>query len=32
MLDKDEGEGAYYTADIVKKEFDNWIEAGMKID
>ena len=29
---KDEGEGAYYTADIIKTEFDNWIKAGMKID
>ena len=29
---KDEGEGAYYTADIIKTDFDNWIKAGMKID
>lgn len=29
---KDEGEGDYYTADIIKIEFDNWIKAGMKID
>lgn len=29
---KDEGEGDYYTADIIKIDFDNWIKAGMKID
>lgn len=29
---KDEGEGAYYTADVIKTDFDNWIKAGMKID
>ena len=29
---KDEGEGDYYTADIIKIDFDNWIRAGMKID
>ena len=29
---KDEGEGAYYTADIIKTDFDNWIKGGMKID
>ena len=29
---KDEGEGDYYTADIIKTEFDNWINSGMKID
>lgn len=26
----DEGDGAYYTADIIKKDFDNWISEGMK--
>lgn len=26
----DEGDGAYYTANIVKKEFDNWISDDMK--
>lgn len=29
---KDEGEGAYYTADIIETDFNNWIKAGMKID
>lgn len=29
---KDEGEGAYYTANVIKTEFDNWIQAGMVID
>ena len=27
---KDEGEGAYYTAGLVKTEFNDWIRAGMK--
>lgn len=26
----DEGEGAYYTANIIKTGFDNWISGGMK--
>ena len=29
---KDEGEGDYYTANIIKTGFDNWINSGMKID
>ena len=29
---KDEGEGDYYTANIIKTGFDNWISSGMKID
>lgn len=27
----DEGDGAYYTANIVKADFNNWIENGMKV-
>lgn len=27
---KDEGDGAYYTANVVKSDFDKWIEGGMK--
>ena len=26
----DEGDGEYYTANIIKKEFDNWISDGME--
>ncbi|MBQ7874055.1 MAG: adenylate cyclase [Oscillospiraceae bacterium] len=26
----DEGDGVYYSASIIKKEFDNWISDGMK--
>jgi hypothetical protein len=29
---KDEGEGDYYTANIIKTGFDNWISSGMIID
>lgn len=29
---KDEGEGAYYTASVVKSGFSNWISDGMKVD
>ena len=28
----DEGEGAYYSADIIKSDFDAWISNGMKDD
>lgn len=29
---KDEGEGDYYTANIVQRKFNDWIKAGMKSD
>lgn len=29
---KDEGEGAYYTANIIRTDFDEWINSGMKAD
>ena len=29
---KDEGDGEYYTANVVKSAFDRWIQEGMKYD
>lgn len=29
---EDGGEGAYYTADIINKAFDDWIDEGMEVD